>query len=356
MASRIGIVTWQGKFNYGNRLQNYATCQIYQELECEPINLILQCDGPIIKIKTCIKTLIGKQEQSRESAMNPERLDAFDSFNRNLSFQVIHSLRDRQLEQFDFFSVGSDTIWNLSDKPFFDEWRYLLFCEPSKRIALAPSFGSDVMSKTQMKHLSRYVKDYPCLSTREDSGVELIRQASGRNAVALCDPTLVLEAADWRRVADDRLTPDYPYVFAYLLGERSAEVDAALDYALCNAASSIVMLSDKDGDGELPAGPAEFISLVENASHVITDSFHGAVFAALFERPLTVVHRIEGGVPNDRLFTRLDNLTHKLGLENRVMGSKAFDFNRAGDYDYVHQAIEGERFNFLSYLEACLNA
>ena len=161
MSNRIGIVTWQGKFNYGNRLQNYATCQIYQKLGCEPVNLILQCDGPVKTIKTCIKTLIGKQERSRESTMDPERLAAFDSFNHNLSFQVVHGIQDKQLEQFDFFSVGSDTIWSLSDKSFLDEWRYLLFCEPSKRIALAPSFGSDVLSKVQMKHLSRYVKDYP---------------------------------------------------------------------------------------------------------------------------------------------------------------------------------------------------
>lgn len=355
MTNRVGIVTWQGKYNYGNRLQNYATCKIYQNLNYEPVNLILQRDDLIYTIKAAIKTLIGRQEQPRESIMNPERLAAFDSFNQRLSFQVVHSIKDKQLEQFDFFSVGSDTIWSLSDKSFIDEWRYLLFCAPSKRIALAPSFGSDVLSKTQMKHLSYYIKDYPCLSTREDSGAELIRQASGRDAVTLCDPTLVLEASDWRRVSDDSLTPDCPYVFAYLLGERGSEANAALDYAMNNAASSIVMLSDRDGNGELPAGPAEFVSLVENAAHVITDSFHGAVFATLFERPLTVVHRVEDGVPNVRLFSRLDNLSHKLGLEDKVMGSAVFNFERAGDYGRVHESIENERSKFLRYLEACLN-
>ena len=340
MANRVGIITWQGRFNYGNRLQNYATCKLYEELKCDPVNLVLKYNGPIQKIKSIIKAIIGRHENSRESTMNQERLAAFDSFNRHLSFQVIHSLRDKQLDQFDFFSVGSDTIWSLDDKPFLDDWRYLQFSEPSKRIALAPSFGSDILSEKQMKRLSRYVEEYPCLSTREESGVELIRRASGRDAVALCDPTLVLGVSDWRRVSNDSMTPDHPYVFAYLLGEGGPEADSALDYAANNVASTVVTLSDRDRDGELPAGPAEFISLIENAAHVITDSFHGAVFAALFERPLTVVHRMEGGELNTRLFSRLDNLSHKLGLESKVMGSNAFSFEAAADYEGVNKFIE----------------
>lgn len=355
MTTRVGIITWQGRYNYGNRLQNYATCKIYEKLDCETVNLILQNENFLNKAKSVIKMLVGRKEFSRESTLSPERLAAFDSFNRHLSFQVINSLHDKKLKQFDYFSVGSDTIWNLGEKSFYDDWRYLQFCEPAQRIALAPSFGSDSLTDRQMVRLSHYVEDYPCLSMREESGVSLIRQASGKDAVALCDPTLVLDRSDWRRVSRGGLTPDHPYIFAYLLGERSSEANDALGYAVDHVASDVILLSDREEEGELPAGPAEFISLIENAAYVITDSFHGAVFAALFETPLSIVHRIEGGATKARLFSRLDNLSHKLGLENKVMGSDDFSFERAADFDGVYESIEVERLKFMNYLKARLH-
>ena len=43
--------------------------------------------------------------------------------------------------------------------------------------------------------------------------------------------------------------------------------------------AEVINLSDRSKAGEPDAGPAEFISLIDNAAHVVTDSFHAAVLA-----------------------------------------------------------------------------
>lgn len=75
----------------------------------------------------------------------------------------------------------------------------------------------------------------------------------------------------------------------------------------------VISLTDRDDGSELPAGPAEFISLIKNATFVVTDSFHAAVFSSIFETPLSIVHR--DGVS---MFSRLQTLAEKLGTENKI--------------------------------------
>lgn len=357
MKNKVGIITWQGRFNYGNRLQNYATSRIYEKLGYHPVNLVFHREETLARrVKKIIKTLMGRKEVSRESTMSRERLAAFDEFNKFFDFQIIEGIHAEELCEYKYFSVGSDTIWNLGDKPYDDDWRYLQFAAPEKRIALAPSFGSGSLSEKQLRRLANYVKDYKYLSVREESGVDLIRKASGREAIALCDPTLVLGAPEWRRVSNSVLTPSGRYVFAYILGNVADEAQAALNLATEGGRIPTIMLSDKERPGEMPAGPAEFISLVDSSAHVVTDSFHGAIFAILMRKPLTIVHRVEQDPSYSQLFSRLENLTRKLGIENKVFGSGNFNFEEASNYERVSRAIECERAKFLDYLEECIDA
>lgn len=113
----------------------------------------------------------------------------------------------------------------------------------------------------------------------------------------------------------------------------------------------IIPLSDREKDGEPPAGPAEFISLIDNATHVITDSFHAAVFSSILHTPLTIVHR-RGG---ESMFSRLETLSRTLGIEEKVYGSPSFNLSDAGEYTEVTEAIGCEREKFMTYLTNCLD-
>lgn len=350
--AKVAVVTLQGKVNYGNRLQNYAVVKLYERAGCEAITL-LRDSAPSLKrvLLEMLKTVVRQNKRTGEAHIIDERVEAFERFDRALTFLTVDESNVALADQFDFFSVGSDQVWNLGRMTDNDDWYYLRFARPEQRIALAPSIGVSQLGCGQMRRLAKGAKGFPYLSVREEQGADLIAKCSGLDAKVICDPTMVLSPDEWRRVADSRLTPNEPYVFTYLLGEVNSAAENVLPVVTRDGLIPVVPLSDKSRVGEPAAGPAEFISLIDNAEHVVTDSFHAAVFASLLQTPLTIVHR-EGGTS---MFSRLEQLSRMLGIEHKIYGSPSFDPSRAGDYEGTSEVIECERKKFLSYLEMCLN-
>lgn len=346
----VGIVTLPGRYNYGNRLQNYATAWLYKELGFNPVTLELNDHRILRSVKRSFMGIIGRPYIPHESLMSQARLAAFDRFNASLTIRKVSN--KRSLCDFACFSTGSDQVWNETIVGHSLGWYYLNFAKREQRIALAPSIGLDHLSSSQLRHLRRGANLFDELSVREKRGAELIYKATGKRAEVICDPTLVLAPEEWRALSDDRLTPAEPYVFTYLLGGLGKSAARVLDDVTDYGRLTVIPLSDRQKPEEPDAGPAEFISLIDNAAHVVTDSFHAAVFSSILQTPLTIVRR-EGGA---RMFSRLETLAQTLGIEHKIYGSPDFDLSRAGDYEGVPVAIEHERRKFMDYLESRLDA
>lgn len=348
----IGVVTLPGKFNYGNRLQNYAVLELLSKRGFKAINFeIAERPNLIRNCKRLIKSLIGRQKIDPEAMMSSARADSFLRFSESQEVHSVLSTSASLLQSINLFIVGSDQTWNPDFIRYNEDWYFLTFVKPARRIALAPSIGLDTLTSKQAKVISEGTSGFARLSVREKRGAELIRKCSGRDAEVICDPTLTLSAEEWRAVADDRCTPSEPYVFTYLLGGVGAEAEDVLDKVTEHGCIPVVPLSDRQKPGEPDAGPAEFISLIDHASHVVTDSFHAAVFSSILQTPLTIVHR-EGGAS---MFSRLEQLSQMLGIDEKVYGSPTYDLSRAGDYEGVPEAIDRERMKFMNYLEDCLD-
>ena len=349
---KVAVVTLQGKTNYGNRLQNYAVVKLYEMFGCEVVSLCRRSKPTMSrKVLDILRGTTHRCLPLEESKGDSERIAAFERFDSKLKFLSVSECDDGLSDSFDYFSVGSDQVWNLGRMSDNDNWYYLRFARPEQRIALAPSIGVSKLSASQMRRLAKGVSGFSHLSVREHRGAELIKASSGREAAVVCDPTMALSPQEWRKVADSRLTPEEPYVFEYLLGERGLAAKGVSDTVTRKGAIPIISLSDKARDCEPPAGPAEFISLVDSATHVVTDSFHAAVFAILFHTPLTIMNR-EGGAG---MSSRLETLSKKMAIEKKVHYHPSFDIVCAGDYSYVNEAIRHEREILLGYMETCLN-
>lgn len=372
---RVGIVTLPGNYNYGNRLQLFAEIRIYESLGYEPVSLVFRRrERPLAHPNRIIRRLAGKQgTPSADSARPAGRTEAFGRFSRLIPERTYESLRDIETGSYAYFSVGSDQVWNpnggmvgardgLTKKIYHSivdpgeardasDWLFLRFADRGQRIALAPSIGADSVDARQARWLADGVSCFDSLSVREERGAEIIRECSGREAEVVCDPTLALPRREWAELADDRLTPKGPYVLAYLLGGPSGESEAVLSAVTDGGAIPVTPLSDKSRRGEPDAGPLEFLSLVGHASHVVTDSFHASVFSAIFERPLTIVHRAGAGP----MFSRLQALANALGLQDKIYGDESIDLPRHASYEGVADAIAREREKFLEYLESALD-
>lgn len=347
---RVGIVTLPGRFNCGNRLQNYASTWIYEQLGYEVESIVLGDTRIVRYMKQVAKKALGRPTASIEERMLPERLAAFDHFNDLINIRTVCSAGGNWKNEFTFFSVGSDQVWNMEMVGRKSGWYFLQFAEKHQRIALAPSIGLGSLNKKQSFVLERGIDGFNNLSIRESRGAELIKECSGRDAKVICDPTLVVPAKEWRRVANDALVPSGTYVLAFFLGDLKTEANVVLNKLRIQGLSQVIKLGCSTDHDELPAGPAEFISLIDNAAHVVTDSFHAAVFSSILRTPLTIVRR-EGGA---NMFSRLETLSRMLDIEEKVYGSPTYDFSHAGEYAGMPDAISRERGKFMAYLEDCL--
>lgn len=348
----VGIITLPGRFNYGNRLQCYAVSRIYSRhgLTSEQLE-IAQRFKLRRTMARIVRKVLGQERINPESMMSEARKAAFARFDSRVQHRKNVRPDSLLINEYDLFSVGSDQVWNPSQYAYNEDWYFLSFARAPQRIALAPSLGVESVKSGDVRRISKGVRGFPKISVRENKGAQIIKECSGRNAAVICDPTLVLDAKEWRAVADDYLTPSAPYVFTYLLGGVGESAARILDAVTNLGRLPVVPLSDRQKPEEPDAGPAEFISLIDNAVHVVTDSFHAAVFSSILQTPLTIVRR-EGGAS---MFSRLETLAQTLGIEHKVYGSPEFDLSRAGDYEGVPEAIERERVKFMDYLESCLD-
>lgn len=347
----VGIVTLPGNFNYGNRLQAFATAAIYRSLGYSADVLVPKDDPWSLRAKATVKRALGRAAPTIESGMSEARLEAFMRFNRSTGIVDVACATRGLRNKYDWFSVGSDQVWNPIYIVGRESWYFLTFARPEQRIALAPSIGLDELTPKQARMVSKGVSGFSRISVRERRGAELIWGCARRGAEIVCDPTIAIAEEEWRGMSDDRLTPREPYVFAYLLGRGCEEAGAVLDELTSRRPLPVVRLSDREGPGEPPAGPSEFLSLIGRASHVVTNSFHAAALSCVMRTPLTIVRR--SGATS--MFGRLESLVHMLGVEEKVYGSPGFDLRRSGDYDGVSDAIDRERARLFGYLEECLD-
>ena len=96
-------------------------------------------------------------------------------------------------------------------------------------------------------------------------------------------------------------------------------------------------------------GPDEWLYTMDNASYVITDSFHGAVFSILFEKENFISL---ASVTNSRLKTLLDTVK----LKNRILDSHSVieQYDKI-DYTPVREILAKKRNEGISFLKESMN-
>ena len=146
----------------------------------------------------------------------------------------------------------------------------------------------------------KYIDNLDAIAVREDDGVDLVKEISGREAKRVLDPTLLMSKEEWKEVIVDNSCVVHlksrPYIIIYMLHESETLINIA-NYLKEKLGLKVIMLtkraySNKSYSGiEIIeyAGPAEYIELFMSASFVLTNSFHGTAFATNFNVPFFAI-------------------------------------------------------------------
>ena len=377
---KIGILTINDYQNYGNRLQNYATQEVLKSLGFAIETVINNTTYPdrsststkiLGKInnlkKMTIKEIYEKitlkfsnqVSKGKIEQYSAKKLEAFKNFTSVNILETDYKITDNDIpkglsDKFDYFVTGSDQVWN----PIYRHGSpldFLTFAQKNKRIAYSPSFGISEIPSEYVENYKTWLSEMSRLSVREEAGAKIIKDLTGREAVVLIDPTLMLTKKKWLSVS--KKSPHKPtkkYLLTYFLGSIAQENKRRIRKIAQENDLQIVNLADIKDKEAYTAGPSEFIDYINSASVLCTDSFHGVIFSIVLKTPFIVFDRI-GNLPsmNSRINTILKTvqLNSRL-LENVNTNKQVFEAN----YSHIAPIVEIERKRALAYLKEALQA
>lgn len=352
---KIGILTfWKTEDNYGQLLQCYATETYLRSLGHE-VFLVMATTGKeynptlkqqlIDKLRTayrlkpypiylCKRALSSAWYLLTHGRLRKNTTDrGFEQFRQKyLNCTKEYSLEELNVNppEADAFVVGSDQIWNTTDGMFFLSWAP----ENVKKVSIAASFGARSNTEEFCNLIKPWLSRFDLVTVREKSGLELSARAGRCDAHLVPDPTLLLRSEDYLRLTT-KDTYNEPYLFVYFLGTRTyIDWKEIHRFAKSNNLKIIYVGSQGQEDKYAKDEPSieKWLSLMANAKYVITNSFHGTVFAIQFHKQF-VVYPITGVAKNmnDRLTTLLDpiDLSDRIYTGNLAMLDTEINYQQA---------------------------
>ena len=300
----IGIITVNDPKNYGNRLQNYALQQVLRDYgTVSTVNQFLNVNRPVeiiekrlfARLRPVLNRFLSLMPSER--SLDFKRLCRSDAFTRRYvpcsQLYASTCLTANNIASLKTVVVGSDQVWN-------DRWisgRVLsarladMTNDKTRLISYAASFGINQVKDESKPIFKKQLARFSAISVREDQGVTLVNELSGKPATVVLDPTLMVPAEHWRSITRGFAPRDDKYVLTYFLGRPSAEQERTIqEYAKKHGCRVRRMIDPRDSETYV-AGPEDFVELFSKAEYVFADSYHACCFSILFHRQFTVFNR-----------------------------------------------------------------
>lgn len=370
MGKRYGIVSYNhyvNFVNFGSVLQSWALQQALDRLGVDNV-IVDYCPRCMMSANkdNPLPLMQEADELSRECC----RLSMGDIRRANRKFDAFWDSKCRKTDEYfdadsldklermelDGYICGSDTIWDIHEFPGFHGFDDGYFAHaPGMRdkhnIAYSASIGDCKFSEKEKVELSKHLKNFRAVALREKSGTGMFSELWGGDVACTIDPTLLLEAEDYMTLEKESLLrPEEPYLLLYSRRYNPA-MEAYADRLAEEKGLKVVEISLRavNGDRHIMAydtGIEEFLFLTHQAACIVTNSFHGAIFAMQYRRPFHAFFR--QGTTSKTQF-----LLDRFGLSDRCVSGQEF-LGDSVDWESAWKRIREEREASLAYLRGAL--
>lgn len=383
---KVAILTRLAGYNMGTTLQAYAISKFVEQIGYP--NVVINYDEyaghwkwkvkPIInlmllnifKISPRLSNLFFQKKFSF-LLRSHKQMNSFHQFEKTyipLTKRKYNSMRtlSNDFNKYDACICGSDQIWS---PYFFDPVFFLPFITSSqtKKIAYAPSIGitnEDMIGRKQ-RQLMRNISFISC---REQDGAKLIQRITHREIPVVLDPTLMINFEDWEKLAQistlgitgkyiltyflhtDYYTDSIPHAYIQKLKERTGL--PVYNVSLFNLINNIQ--ADKQFT---TIGPIDFLSLVQNAEWVCTNSFHCCIFSFIFKRRFFVFERyMKNCSDNANQNSRIYNLMRLFNLTETITDPESIPIlDHSYNFEEGLRRLKIEREKSINYLKNALS-
>lgn len=324
MKKKILLVTLFDNNNIGNRLQNFALYKVLQEKNVE---VDVLDNGYTIKatikdeFKNSIKFFLGLlgfkkyKIKHQKYVFFRRRQKANIAFN-NKNIPTVVKMKNKKIfdkdwSEYDLAIVGSDQVWhNWNSCENELSYYYLNFISGNKRVAYAASFGFEEFPEKDYLQHKQGIEQMKFISCREKTGCGLVKQIIKKDVPKVLDPTLLLTAREWMKIGEQasKITKSQKnFAFVFFLGKQSEEYKKYINEIIVElGVNKIIDFNDFKNTSITGCSPEGFVSLINNADYIFTDSFHCTVFSLLFNKEFTVFRRQQPGM--EKMFSRIEEL------------------------------------------------
>ncbi len=358
---KVGIVTfYHNSSNYGGNFQAYALCKFLNKnnipaeqiaftykraKNSEPMVHKLKRKGFSGVVKQFSNKIDTALHRKKIAEIRRTRSQVFSNFQNTLipHCDTVYSYKNISecKNDYDIFITGSDQVFNGYDDIFF-----LGFPDKNKRlIAYAASNAKGLWTEEEQKKIKPLINRFSAISVRDSLTLESVNCVADVSAVQTLDPTLLLDKTDWDEIKKN-INICNKYLLCYFLGDNPHSRTAAAAYAKKHDLEIInipmnrsgVSPADKNfGRALYDISPEQFISLIENAECIFTDSFHCIIFSHIYQKQYYVFNRNKKGEMN----SRITDITALFGTEKHfIKNSKIVNpdyLDSLGRIDYTSE-------------------
>lgn len=332
--NNICLITYSKSANYGAALQLFATYEFllengynvnvldYQNSFETPVSFMgfLTSSSSIKeKLRFLISSYIFSVKRNSEKNFG----ELYQKL--NYSVKVTNRIELQEMsQQYDVFCVGSDQVWNPKITNGFDDI-FLLNAQLPKKISYASSMGSIDFTGYDENKLICSLREFDYISVREKKALDyLCEKHLNINIAQVVDPTFLLGKDGWNNVLKKygcKHKIKNKYVLVYALGGNHEQCNSIAHKIAKIIKAEVVTISlscrPKKVDKLITnANPFDFVSLIKNASFVVTNSFHGTCFSFMFEVPFYSIKFENNPI-------RAVELLEHYGLGNRIFDDQS---------------------------------
>jgi hypothetical protein len=350
---KIGILTFHRCINYGSYWQARCLAEGLRARGLDAALLDHDCREVSRREWRCsLQPTLPERTSPADIPSYKRKGRKFIEAFRQLPCSARFSLQDPgSVDGYDAIVVGSDEVWNFRH-PWYGG-KTIFFgsgLRAGRLVSYAASFGNHQAADGLAPDWAAMLRGFAAISVRDDNSRRLIRSAVGVEPELVLDPCLQFPEI----VKADRDIPDEPYVLVYGFGFPAWLQNAVRRWSRRFGIRllSVGYRNDWADEQLIGAGPLDFAALAAGARAVITNFFHGCVFALLNGKPFV-------SVPSAYRFNKVTDLAAALGAERHLVGEETPE----GDYDALLGAPLdrgiGERIGALrrrstAYLDAAL--
>ncbi len=356
----VKVITRHSPSNYGSLLQSIATVKTIEGLghDCSIIDYQRPDERGLKGVLTQVNCKAGFGNPLKKLAYIAIRypiekfaLVRFDRMRKKYLKMTSRCSSHVDLKKIsaDAFITGSDQVWGPMMNGVYDSAYFLQFVgKDSRKLAYAASFGKTKFDESTVVAYKKMLSEYDKIAVREKSAVSLLEEWGLDNCLGqVLDPTLLLDSKTWKDLLvskhDSQKYANKNYILVYQIHNDPKLSGYAKRLAKHTGMELLrvnPMLHQALRGGKFICSPdlSEFLSLVANASCIVTDSFHGTCFSINFGKQFIEI------LPNNATGTRNQSILELTGLSDRIL----CDFN---DYSLVDKVIDYGKVNELLEVE-----